>query len=1346
MKVENQFLKKSIATQTGSFEYMLSFAANNTSGQINFGFSGEDRVLDFDIKSGKIFDYQDNFVYGISPYETVTLSGRCDTGNHNYYINDAPLNLNSQKESGWVDWFYVNAQNCEVDIDFYVNGERPIYNFSNLSFEGRNITGYGIIENVSGFGKKFRVFSGDFYTGDYKFFSFPTGDITGSEQYSAVKIVSGTLPTITGEVLNDVGFKLYTNFGVIDSSFQVSTVNLYVQTLELEGPSYIQNTGTITLYLNYQNLLGGIDVVGVSGFPLDITFKNISGAGQSGSGIVTGLYTGNPFQLTGSGFIRGSGRLTGSFSDLIATGYDNYLSVNVSGYISGEAQSSSYFYSTGSFTENISVTGTGFGTGTYYGLINGSGIDIGPSLMSGVLIGSGYLYGNTGSISEASGILDGNVLYGSIESGQRISFQYITGNYSFNSGIFCSGWVTGINFEESFILGDFSGYINEYVPSGNKQIQLLITGDFTGGWLNDPYNNNYNGYSSIIDYDLYYTGETTGIFNVDGIAKWTGDQPIFQGFLHSNYVTGFSNETFVFDLDNIHTPPMTITGSGFFDGYFQGFQSGATKFISGIAKNLYQTGLFYLSGFYTGNATDSVTGYLTGYVTGIGYSGIGVSYSTGREETQFFEVRDTGIKFFRYSHSPDHYIKLTGYGQSTGEAIKISGNSGECLACNIGNPDITGQFPPNLVTTDRYRQIWFEWDAIGGDGSSDSVTFEVENYVGLTYTGYEPNYNQDRANPYMYLYSGGSGSTGLHYLGLDDDSGPGLNPREFISNVISGTKYYILICLNDSYRNIEGVFRLTWRDGYRNTSFSTSYYLDNPVKQYNEFYHDDSIINIGDFTGESWIPTTGTGEVNGVQYTNQFTDPRFKYFSGILDDQYIRGNASIGTTVSDSIIPEDFGQKVININQTGLISNTDNFSLVDPIIYNGYTEDTLAYSLFDYTYYNFEIRIRTGNVNYSDGEDTRYLLLNGKSYTNFSDFGTINQLTDLINNDFQQYNIVCSNDGVNLYITGYNMPNIDLHFRVPDTSTIQNANNNYTYSYLDAADPIYIDTSGLGEGIVTLTGSGIMNGIIFGFDEGLNLTGLSGQSLGTGLATVSINGNILDGSGTAIINYINNSLTPYIFSASGTSGNFISFSDFSGNIDSFFYTHTGYIEQNLSNILVSGSIQNPTGNILSTGIFEIEKSFDILSGSGHYLFSGTGYETGQPLSSYSIYDGSGVSGVTPFTGTLRTLYSPIKYVENVISENLSGFFYQNYLKTFTGEWNIITGTSLGSDQVDFFAEYFYDSGISGYNNIDQNYLITGSDSIRISIQRKKNIGFDLHQLEISGYQTGLILQISGGQI
>jgi hypothetical protein len=166
---------KSFASQK-FFSFNSELEIDSTSGFSKIFISGESGVIDlFSFKSGKIFDGSNRFVRSYSPSERIKVSGNFCSGDFGYYLNESPVNLNSNLCSDSLSFDALAFATTGAAIEFSANlfGEVfPDYELilpTQPRLTGLPITGF--IKNTSSLPfQSFKIFSGSgFFPGfDYQ--------------------------------------------------------------------------------------------------------------------------------------------------------------------------------------------------------------------------------------------------------------------------------------------------------------------------------------------------------------------------------------------------------------------------------------------------------------------------------------------------------------------------------------------------------------------------------------------------------------------------------------------------------------------------------------------------------------------------------------------------------------------------------------------------------------------------------------------------------------------------------------------------------------------------------------------------------------------------------------------------------------------------------------------------------------------------------------------------------------------------------------------------------------------------------------------------------------------------
>jgi hypothetical protein len=578
---------RSFAEQS-AFSFAFDASPSSWSGNYSFGVSGTNGSLNlFNLKSGKVYDPLNRFVYSYSKDDVINISGNYSSGFFGYYINNKPvaLNLKISEQNYSFKEVYVSSSNSSLNFDLDIYGySLPQYNFSFLGspyLTGKNIT--GVLSNTSSQSSSFKVFSGKAsfnYTG-YQFLnpientSLSNGQ---SGQFAFNYVGNGTDYTISPSTgINPLYYNLtfYTNFGTI---IQTGALDLGYQSLYLIDFYQVQS-GFNSIANNYSwfyNLDGKLcedspfvfKLEKISGFD----YKNI----KTGNLNFTGEATGSV-----SGFIYGTGFLNGNLSGNLKTSQLDYY---------------------GSGVPDIPFTGAHSGDLIYKtGFIDASG-SVAKDYISGGIFGNGY-------VLEVS-----NSEYSSIIQDQK------TKNFLSGSGSFVRSISTGITATKTS--GEFYKY---YVPGTffvtNPTLPIIpvsgiFTGQNTGNLVFTGLVKGSGAVYSSSNYSLSFSG------------IWTGRNPEGQ-LITENFSSGvsFSNSLiFSTGASLLSIPcssayndyPFSGTGVGLYLDQNNNIISGnyLLRGLSGFFNFIPNTnsGTFYLnSGFYGGSNLPINTGNLFAY-------------------------------------------------------------------------------------------------------------------------------------------------------------------------------------------------------------------------------------------------------------------------------------------------------------------------------------------------------------------------------------------------------------------------------------------------------------------------------------------------------------------------------------------------------------------------------------------------------------------------------------------------------------------------------------------------------------------------------------------------------------
>ena len=349
----------SICYQTG-LSFNLGLTLDNVTGNCNFGFTGENKNLNFKLESGRVFDPENRLIYFYDKDETVQISGNISRSNYSYYINENLLCSNGKKNNFVISGYYINPSNCKADLNIDIFGTRPNYElYLNSDFyieQGNYISGN--IKNLNNI--NFQIYSGsisipeNFTINSLPSFVYDTG-------YFTIDHYVNTSNQIEMEKGYEIKLNLFTNFGEITKNFITTgsyQEKIYLNLSLTDITNYLSRTGA-------QNALGDF-----KDNEFYINFIYNSGIKSGGanlnkylsidlkySGGVTGEITGNIFasgykNFTLTNYIIESGYLTGT-TTLAATGYHALSGVYITGFISGSRSEFSYF--TGYAVDNTTV-------------------------------------------------------------------------------------------------------------------------------------------------------------------------------------------------------------------------------------------------------------------------------------------------------------------------------------------------------------------------------------------------------------------------------------------------------------------------------------------------------------------------------------------------------------------------------------------------------------------------------------------------------------------------------------------------------------------------------------------------------------------------------------------------------------------------------------------------------------------------------------------------------------------------------------------------------------------------------------------------------------------------------
>ena len=516
---------RSIFEQTG-LNFNLNISINNVTGSGAFGFSGENKQIQFTFQSGRIFDFENRYINSYIPQQNIKISGDLEGTNYSYYIDDSPICFNGIKNNFKVQRFFYDASNCILNSSLILKGlNEPLYtlNLPPTFAVSKTYTG-SILNNTNELG--FKIFSGQL---------LPTGQFSLNSidnTISGLKTGNIKINTINQIGIYNLTINLYTNFGLVSRNFDVTglfevgdLINLFTTPNNLSIISGLRETLASNfgqLNYSYQFVSGTTVLNSYNNLPLQITFQYYTGS--------TGVYVGNilgsgqGYNLTGTGIITNDDNFGYKFFEF--TGYGNITGSNYTGGLytgTFPATGKVYVPATGIFNYNIIYPGSGFMTGMAIG-------NFGLPYYVQYFTGGIYLP-TLNPNTPGTGALTG------------FNTTWLTG-YVSGTGFIFSGVVTGANYlylannQSGLSTGTLSGEISQYLRIGNlvfspgslSRIPKVATGDFqiinSGLNVNVGFsglvfnkNNLYAAYKNLHDLNL---ADTDGVPYANTISQNPG--------------------------------------------------------------------------------------------------------------------------------------------------------------------------------------------------------------------------------------------------------------------------------------------------------------------------------------------------------------------------------------------------------------------------------------------------------------------------------------------------------------------------------------------------------------------------------------------------------------------------------------------------------------------------------------------------------------------------------------------------------------------------------------------------------------------------------------------------------
>ena len=462
-------LFRNFYTQTGNFGFLVSCTADNTTGNYNFGVTGNNNI-NFAMNSGFLY-YNNLLLHSYLPNQNFVTEVQVNTGKLNVIKDGVPLIYGMTIPTGNYNYFYFNRSNASLGatFDLFVSGDNKAnYSIQNVGyiFNTGQTSVSGLVTNNAPY--PVNIFQSTAYNPQNLVFVPITGNVgTGAFYFS------GNYANLSST--NPVSMAFNTNYD--DPFFTFTIVDLTTQQLVVVFQpisNYIMSANQLTRTLYYNNYSGGAQ----SNFPTNLYFQLT--------------------YLTGSGsFAEGGFAPTANFTDQV------YGNITGSGYLTGQVViPTGNSTLTGNYIINVTrfQWATGLVTGFYSGMATGQGTGAGYTGRA-VGVSSGYyvgtIFNNSGSLIVNS-TLTGNASnvvsldypnytnatgYINIQKLQYNDIIYLGNNTPLIKGFQFfneTGLITYLSGNSPLMNGYFSGN-NIYLTSklnGTAGNGLFITGQF----------------------------------------------------------------------------------------------------------------------------------------------------------------------------------------------------------------------------------------------------------------------------------------------------------------------------------------------------------------------------------------------------------------------------------------------------------------------------------------------------------------------------------------------------------------------------------------------------------------------------------------------------------------------------------------------------------------------------------------------------------------------------------------------------------------------------------------------------------------------------------------------------
>jgi hypothetical protein len=318
-KIISGLKNKTFAAQSGvySIDFDYLFTKTGANPQLFFDIKNETGGYHLRLReiSGRLYDAENNYFYGVSKNQRVSIKTVTSGDFINLYVNNVLSNTSytSQDSLDYVNQLSVNVLGGYADVNLVVSGDFPACSFSGFNLTG-SATGVGYIKNNNS-QLPFKIYSGiESTSGLYSFF-VDSGDIT-----TGVKslIITRNYTQSTYDELEDnekvYNFNVYGNFGIVGYDIPVQESFPATQDFQVDGFASSINVNRVISTLKWDNRRGASVYSGqLSGYSL---FNNL---------ISTGNPTAYAYKIYASGFSGSNTSVELPYNTGIAAHVHNYF-------------------------------------------------------------------------------------------------------------------------------------------------------------------------------------------------------------------------------------------------------------------------------------------------------------------------------------------------------------------------------------------------------------------------------------------------------------------------------------------------------------------------------------------------------------------------------------------------------------------------------------------------------------------------------------------------------------------------------------------------------------------------------------------------------------------------------------------------------------------------------------------------------------------------------------------------------------------------------------------------------------------------------------------------------------